>query len=219
MLISRGTWQKVLLWSSSIQTKPECTIVGHMSELNIKNMVCDRCIMTVQRVLEDLGYEVREIALGEVEIAGSLDEEELDEIHDKLQGYGFELIQKGSPALVEKIKSQLIHYRDYIEENENTDNISTFLTDKLHHNYSYLSNLFSGHEGITIEQYLIRLKIERVKELLSYEDMTLSEIAWKLNYSSVQYLSNQFKSVTGETVSSFRKHNSENPRKSLDALK
>lgn len=181
-------------------------------------MVCDRCIMTVRRVLEDLDYEVREISLGEVEIAESPDEGELDEIHGKLQEYGFELIQNGRPALVEKIKSQLIHYRDYIEENEQTDNISTFLSDNLRHNYSYLSNLFSIHEGITIEQYLIRLKIERVKELLSYEDMTLSEIAWKLNYSSVQYLSNQFKNITGETVSSFRKHMDETDRRSLDAI-
>ncbi len=190
-----------------------------MSTLDIKNMVCDRCIMTVQRALEDLGYEVRDISLGEAELVESPEKEELDRIHKKLQEYGFELIQKDSPALVEKIKLQLIHYRDHIEENESTVNLSTFLSDNLHHNYSYLSSLFSKEVGITIEQYLIRLKIERVKELLSYKDMTLSEIAWKLNYSSVQYLSNQFKSVTGETVSSFRKHMREGSRKSLDAIK
>lgn len=174
--------------------------------------------MTVQSVLEDLGYEVRNISLGKAELVESPEEEELDHIHKKLQEYGFELIQKDSPALVEKIKSQLILYRDQIEEKESTEKISTFLADNLHHNYSYLSRLFSQEEGITIEQYLIRLKIERVKELLSYNDKTLSEIAWKLNYSSVQYLSNQFKSVTGETASSFRKHNREGARKSLDAI-
>lgn len=189
-----------------------------MKTLAIKNMVCDRCIMMVQRVLEDLGYEVHDVSLGKAKLDKALKEEELDRIHKKLQEFGFELIQKDSPALVEKIKSQLIRYRDQLEEKENTDKLSTFLSESLHHNYSYLSSLFSKQEGITIEQYLIRLKIERVKELLSYQDMTLSEIAWELNYSSVQYLSNQFKSVTGETVSSFRKHMNENSRTSLDAI-
>lgn len=189
-----------------------------MNTLAIKNMVCDRCIMTVQRVLEDLGYEVLDISLGKAKLDKALKEEEVDRIHKKLQEFGFELIQKDSPALVEKIKSHLIRYRDQLEENENTVKLSTFLSDNLHHNYSYLSSLFSKQEGVTIEQYLIRLKIERVKELLSYQDMTLSEIAWKLNYSSVQYLSNQFKNITGETVSCFRKHMDETDRRSLDAI-
>lgn len=182
-------------------------------------MVCDRCIMTVRYALEELGYEVREVSLGEAGIEETAGDEDLERINRKLQSYGFELIRKGSSALVEKIKSQLIRYREHIEESEDPEKLSDYLARHLHYNYSYLSNLFSKQEEITIEQYLIRLKIERVKELLTYEDLTLSEIAWKLNYSSVQYLSNQFKSITGETVSSFRKHMNSNSRRSLDALR
>lgn len=190
-----------------------------MSSLNIKNMVCDRCIMTVRHALEEMGCEVRDVSLGEAELAETPGEKDLEHIDTKLREYGFELIRQGNTALVEKIKSQLIRYLEHIEHSEHPEKLSIYLAEQLHHNYSYLSNLFSKQQELTIEQYLIRLKIERVKELLSYKDLTLSEIAWKLNYSSVQYLSNQFKSVTGETVSSFRKHMNRNSRKPLDALR
>jgi len=189
-----------------------------MTVLKIKNMVCDRCIMSVREVLERLGYEVDSVVLGRAELEGDLLDEELDNINEKLREKGFELIRENSKALIEEIKASLIDYLKEVEENQSPPKLSAFLADKMHHNYSYLSNRFSEEENSTIEQHFINLKIERVKELLSYDELTLSEIAWKLNYSSVQYLSNQFKKVTGETVSSFRENMDARDRQSLDAL-
>ncbi|HKK46844.1 MAG TPA: helix-turn-helix domain-containing protein [Balneolaceae bacterium] len=189
-----------------------------MATLKIKNMVCDRCIMSVRDVLEDLGFRVESVSLGEASIAENPDEEDLSKVAKKLRGKGFELIREQKEALIEQIKGQLIEYVRLLESGDQPPKLSEYLSEKLHHNYSYLSNRFSGAEESTIENYLILLKIERVKELLTYEEMTLSEIAWKLNYSSVQYLSNQFKKVTGETVSSFRKHMNSGSRQSLDTI-
>ncbi|MCW9713220.1 AraC family transcriptional regulator [Aliifodinibius salicampi] len=182
-------------------------------------MVCDRCISTVRRLLNDLGYEVNSVRLGEAVISETPAEDELHDNADKLRQDGFELIHKNQSALTEDVKSNLIGYLKRIENEVDPPKLSAFLSDKLHRNYSYLSNRFSKLEGTTIEQYMIRLKIERVKELLTYQEMTLSEIAWKLNYSSVQYLSNQFKKVTGQTVSDFRSELDELDRKSLDAIR
>lgn len=182
-------------------------------------MVCDRCVMTVREVLEDLGYQVDSVSLGNAEVSEELVKDQLDEIDEQLRGKGFELIKERGRALIEQIKAQLIEYLHYIEEVEQPQKLSGYLSEHLHRNYSYLSNSFSSQENFTIEQYLIHLKIERVKELLTYEEMTLSEIAWKLNYSSVQYLSNQFKKVTGETVSSFQKNMDTEDRQSLDAIR
>lgn len=190
-----------------------------MNSLKIKNMVCDRCIMTVRQVLEDLSYEVHSVNLGNAEITENPEGDELIEIDQNLREQGFELIREGNKILVEQVKAELINYLQYIEAEENPKKLSDFLANNLHHNYSYLSNQFSKQEGITIERHLIHLKIERVKELLSYGEKTLSEIAWNLNYSSVQYLSNQFKKVTGETVSSFRKTMDSNSRQPLDAVR
>lgn len=189
-----------------------------MAVLKIKNMVCDRCIMSVREVLEHLGYEVNSVVLGRAELKDDVVDEELDRINEKLRTKGFELIREDSEALIEEIKATLIDYLKEVEENQNPPKLSAFLADKMHHNYSYLSSRFSKEENSTIEQHFINLKIERVKELLSYDELTLSEIAWKLNYSSVQYLSNQFKKVTGETVSSFRENMDARDRQSLDAL-
>lgn len=181
-------------------------------------MVCDRCIMTVRQVLEDLDYKVDSVSLGTAEIQEDPDRSQLKEIDQELRDKGFELIKESSEALTEEIKAHLIDYLKYIEDNDRPKKLSEFLSDRLHHNYSYLSNHFSAKENLTIERYFIHLKVERVKELLTYEEMTLSEIAWKLNYSSVQYLSNQFKKVTGETVSAFRKYMDDSSRKSLDTI-
>ncbi|MEL7833736.1 AraC family transcriptional regulator [Fodinibius sp. Rm-B-1B1-1] len=189
-----------------------------MATLKIKNMVCDRCIMTVRDEFSELGYTVNTVSLGEVKIEESPTLENLEDIAEKLNDKGFELITNKGDALLEQIKVHLITYLDYIEEGEEVQKISAYLEDKLNYNYAYISDYFSQNSGSTIEKYLINLKIERVKELLSYEELTLSEIAWKLNYSSVQYLSNQFKRVTGETVSSFRKHMDEQSRQSLDSI-
>lgn len=182
-------------------------------------MVCDRCVMTVRQVLEDLGHKVESVKLGQAEISEQLNEEQLNTTDKKLREKGFELIKENSKALVEQVKTELINYLEHIEKEEEPKKLSEYLSEQLHHNYSYMSNQFSAQEDLTIEQHLIHLKIERVKELLTYEEMTLSEIAWKLNYSSVQYLSNQFKKVTGETVSHFRKHMNAGSRQSLDAIR
>ena len=181
-------------------------------------MVCDRCIMSVREVLENLDYKVVSVKLGEAQIKKTIDDKERSILSEKLRGKGFELIGEEKEALIEQIKSQLIGYVKHLELEDNPLKLSDYLSENLHHNYSYLSNRFSNHENWTIENYLIQLKIERVKELLTYEELTLSEIAWKLNYSSVQYLSNQFKKVTGETVSSFRKNMNSSSRQSLDAI-
>lgn len=181
-------------------------------------MVCDRCVMTVRQVLEDLGHEVESVKLGQAKLSDQLDKQQLVIVDKKLRQKGFELIKENSKALVEQIKTELLSYLVHIEKEEEPEKLSAYLSEHLHHNYSYLSSQFSVQEDLTIEQHLIHLKIERVKELLSYEEMTLSEIAWKLNYSSVQYLSNQFKKVTGETVSYFRKHRNASSRQSLDAV-
>jgi len=189
-----------------------------MDTLNIKNMVCDRCIMSVREMLHDLGYQVESVKLGRAEIGSRPTEDELTTIAEKLQGKGFELITQKSKALIEDVKALLIAYVKVLEQEEKPPKLSAYLSEKLHRNYSYLSSRFSNETSLTIEQYLIQLKIERVKELLTYQEMTLSEIAWKLNYSSVQYLSNQFKDVTGETVTAFRSHLDATERQSLDKV-
>lgn len=181
-------------------------------------MVCDRCIMSVRSVLNELGYEVNSVALGKADISEEPSDSELVQISRQLSEKGFELIVGREKALLEEIKTTIIAYLKHIEEQENSKKLSAFLENELGYNYSYLSKYFSDHAGQTIEKHIINLKIERVKELLTYQELTLSEIAWKLNYSSVQYLSNQFKKITGETVSSFRTHIEKAGRQSLDSF-
>jgi len=184
--------------------------------LNIRNMVCPRCVMVVRETLEDLGLDVKGVELGKAVIDSSetIDVEEIDR---KLQEYGFELIKGKNQQLVEQIKTLLIKYVQQLEENEEPPKVSKYLSEKLHQNYSSLSSVFSEQEETTIEKYLIHLKIERVKELLSYGEMTLSEIAWKLNYSSVAYLSSQFKQITGMSVTDYKKAR-DSFRKPLDGI-
>ena len=189
-----------------------------MTTLNIKNMVCDRCVLSVRELLKDLDHRILSVELGKAEIEGAPKDEEFKAIAERLQSRGFELITETSDALIEEIKTKLIHYLDVLVEEDDPPKVSSYLSEKLHRNYSYLSSRFSSEMDLTIEQYLIQLKIERVKELLTYKEMTLTEIAWKLNYSSVQYLSNQFKDVTGETVSTFRSHLDTSRRQSLDKV-
>lgn len=189
---------------------------GNNTELHIRNMVCPRCIMVVKQTLEELGLEVLEVELGEAIVVPdpTVDEEMIDE---KLGEYGFELVRGRNQQVVEQIKTSLIQYVQQLEEQEEPPKVSDYLSEKLHQNYSSLSSMFSEQEDTTIEKYLIHLKIERVKELLSYGEMTLSEIAWKLNYSSVAYLSNQFKQITGMSVTDYKKAR-DSFRKPLDKL-
>lgn len=187
-----------------------------MNTLFIKNMVCNRCIMVVQSELDKLGLDVKNIKLGEVILDKKLSDEEKQKLEEAIKPLGFEVIDDRKSRMIEKIKNiiiELVHHQD----NDIKINLSDVLSSKLHHDYNYLSNLFSEVEGITIEKYFIAQKIEKVKELLVYDELSLSEIAFRLNYSSVAYLSNQFKKVTGLSPSHFKKIK-EDKRKPLDEV-
>lgn len=175
----------------------------------IKNMVCIRCKMVLKSELEKLGLHFTIIDLGEAEIMEDLSKEQLDLLDISLRKSGLELIYNRKIMLVEKIKTiiiELVHYTD----DEIKINLSDYLSEKLNQDYTSLANLFSEVKGITIEKFYLAHKIEKVKELLAYEEFTLTEIAYKLNYSSVAHLSNQFKKMTGLTPSHFKglKHKS-----------
>jgi len=172
-------------------------------KLHIKNMVCDRCKMVVKAELEKLGYQPVSVELGEVVLEKELSLEEKTKISAILQTVGFELIDDKKSQLIEKIKNLII---DLVHRQNSSlkTNLSDYLSSQLSHDYNYITNLFSEVEGTTIEKYFIVQKIEKVKELLVYDELTLSEIAWQLNYSSVAYLSSQFKKVTGLTPSHFK---------------
>ncbi len=172
--------------------------------LHIKNMVCQRCILAVQKIFNDAGVDVQRVQLGEVVINGPLDPALKDRLAGELQELGFELLEPGTSALISRIKALIVQQIHHTGQPLKV-NFSSFLSDQLHQEYSGLSRLFSSVEGITIEKYIIAQKIERVKELLVYDHETLSEIAWKLGYSSVQHLSTQFKKVTGLTPTAFQK--------------
>ena len=179
-------------------------------------MVCGRCKLIVRTELEKLGLSVKVIELGEIELAESINEEQKKEVADHLKSFGFELISDKKSKTIEQIKN-LIRELVHDKNNEIEMNLSEYLRQKTNSDYNTLSNLFSEVEGVTIEKYFILQKIERVKELLMYDEMSLSEIAYALNYSSVAYLSNQFKKITGLTPSHF-KNLKKNMRKHIDEL-
>lgn len=159
--------------------------------------------MVVKSELEKLGLQYNSVELGEVDLAEAVSDEQLSKLGEALKLTGLELMEDNKKILVEKIKTiiiELIHYSD----EQIKINLSDYLSEKLNHNYTYLSNLFSEVKGTTIEQFYLANKIERVKELLVYDELNLSEIAWKLHYSSVSHLSNQFKKMTGLTPSHFK---------------
>ena len=190
-------------------------------KLFIKNMVCNRCVSAVQQVLHDIGLQPEKVSLGEIDLKEeSISESALQQLDGKLQSLGFERIDDRKARLIEGIKSmiiQLIHHREGVNRRYNWSKI---LADEMHYDYNYLSSLFSSVEGVTIEQYIIRQKIERAKELLFYDELNLSEIAIRLGYSSVAHLSSQFKKVTGMTPSELKKgRNSADLRKPLDSVK
>ncbi len=166
-------------------------------------MVCIRCKMVVKSELEKLGLHHTRVELGETEIMEDISAEQLHLLNLALQKTGLELIDDNKSILVEKIKTIIIEMVHYTDEQIKI-NLSDYLSEKLHHNYTYLSNLFSEVKGTTIEKYYLHHKIEKVKELLVYEELTLTEIAYKLHYSSVAHLSNQFKKLTGLTPSHFK---------------
>ena len=160
--------------------------------------------MLVKSELNKLGLHYKVVDLGEVEIEETITAEQKDQLKTALLQSGLELMDDKKAMLIEKIKNvivEMVHYEDEVPKTKNSD----YIGKKLNHNYTYLANLFSEATGTTIEHYFIIHKIERAKELIIYDELTLSEIAWKLNYSSVAHLSNQFKKVTGLTPSFFKK--------------
>jgi AraC family transcriptional regulator len=186
--------------------------------LTIRNMVCDRCKRVVREELEKLGLTVGRVELGEVDITTFPSAVTLDTVRQTLQANGFDLVDDRKQLLVEHMKVLLINEIQHLKGDRlPTENYSTFLERKLGYEYSYLSGLFSTSEAHTVEKYIIALKIEKVKEWLRYDELTLSEIAWRLGYSSVQHLSNQFRQVTGQTPGQFRK-GALVERRSLDSV-
>ena len=166
-------------------------------------MVSNRCKMTVKEELKKLGLHFVIVELGEVEIMEDLTPEQREELKTALSNSGLELMDDKRAVLVEKIKNAIIEMVHHSEENIKI-NFSDYLSEKLNHNYTYLANLFSEVRGITIEHFLIAHKIERIKELIIYDELNITEIAWKMNYSSVAHLSNQFKKVTGLSPTHFK---------------
>lgn len=182
----------------------------------IKNMVCGRCISAVQTIFDDAKIPLKFIVLGEVETEQNLSQEQLNSIEKALNETGFERIKDSSHQLVEKIKNLIITKITDLDIAESFL-FSEFLSSELHKDYSLLSKTFSQNENITLEQFFISQKMEKVKELLLYDEFTLTEIAGKLGYKSVQHLSTQFKTITGFTPTEFKKLKVHH-RKALDKI-
>lgn len=184
--------------------------------LYIKNMVCNRCVMVVRAELERLGFGVESVKLGEAELRGEPTREQMSRLAERLRELGFELLEDRTSRIIEAVKNciiELVRAEPAVPE----VNLSDYLSEKLRLDYKYISGLFSAKQGRTIEKYFIAQKIERVKELLIYGELTLSEIAFRLGYSSVAHLSAQFKRTTGLTPSYFRRSGRER-RRALDEL-
>ena len=177
-------------------------------------MVCPRCILSVENIFENLAIPVQRIDLGEVVLSKELSLTELKNIETELKKVGFELIETRINKIVEDIKKLILEFLDI---SDRKTNLSAFITSKIHYDYSYLSDLFSSIEGKSIEQFFIIQRIEKVKELLVYDQLSLTEIAYKVGFSSVHHLSAQFKKVTGLTPSLFKNIGKEK-RKSIDSL-
>ena len=172
-------------------------------KLFIKYMLSTRCKMAVKEELKKLGLHFVVVDLGEVEIMEDLSASQREQLKTALQLTGLELMDDKRGILVERIKNviiEMVHHSDEIIKT----NFSDFLSGKLNHDYTYLSNLFSEMQGTTIEQFIIAHKVERIKELIIYDELNITEIAFKMNYSSVAHLSNQFKKTTGLSPSHFK---------------
>jgi len=173
-------------------------------KLYIQNMVCIRCQMVVKAELEKLGIQDVDVKIGEADIMEEISPRQVDQLDIALRKSGLLLMDNKKSILVEKIKNsiiELVHYTD----DQIRSNLSDYLSEKLNYDYTYLANLFSEVKGITIEKFYLTHKIEKVKELIVYDELNLTEIAYKLHYSSVAHLSNQFKKYTGLTPSHFKK--------------
>ena len=185
-------------------------------KIYIKYMVSLRCKMVVKEELKKLGLHFIVVDLGEIEIMEDITDAQREELKNALINSGLELMDDKRSVLIEKIKNivvEMIHYSDELPK----INYSDYISEKLDYDYTYLSNLFSEINGITIQQFIITHKIERVKELLFYDELSLTEISYRMQYSSVAHLSNQFKKVTGLTASQF-KHLKFKHRNQIEAI-
>ncbi|MFT3680769.1 MAG: helix-turn-helix domain-containing protein [Ferruginibacter sp.] len=172
-------------------------------KLYIRNMACESCKIVVKEELEKMGLHPLKVDLGEADVKEKLSDKQQKQFNNAIQKAGLEVVKNKEGILIDQVKAVII---DYIENNDRIkSNLSDYLSKKLNYDYAYLSSYFSAMQASTIEQYMIALKIEKVKEMLVLEDLTLTEIAYKLNYSSVAHLSNQFKKVTGLPASHFKK--------------
>ena len=186
------------------------------NKLLIKNMVCQRCILAVENIFNELTIPFHKISLGEVDLERKPSDSELKKIDERLNKVGFELIEKRVNKIIEDIKKSVVDYLDLGMDSQNLK-LSSFIVKKIPYDYSYLSDLFSTIEGKTIEQFFILTRIEKVKELLVYDQISLTEISYQTGFSSVHHLSAQFKKVTGLTPSHFKRIAADK-RKYLDKL-
>lgn len=184
--------------------------------LHIKNMVCSRCIRVVHEELTQLGLHVERVALGEVIVEGT--DLNTAAIRERLHENGFELLETESAKLVEMVKTVIIELAQSDDLSELEENLSDILAKRTHRDYAALSHLFSSVEALTIERYFILQKIERVKELLTYDELSASEIAYKLGYSSPAHLSRQFKQETGFTPTEFKRTRAHQHRIPLEEI-
>ena len=173
-------------------------------KLHIKYMVSNRCKMAVKEQLKKFGLHFIVVDLGEVEVMENISAELREKLKTALLESGFELMDDKKAVLIEQIKNVIVEMVHHTEETLKT-NFSDFLSKKLNYDYTYMANLFSEVQGTTIEQFIISHKIERIKELIIYDELNITQIAWKMNYSSVAHLSNQFKKVTGLSPSHFKR--------------
>ena len=172
-------------------------------KLYIKNMVSNRCKMIVKSELEEFGLHFIIVDLGEVEIMENISTEQRILLNENLEKSGLGLLEDKKRVLIEKIKNIIVELVYYSEEQPKV-NLSDYLSGRLNYDYTYLANLFSESQSTTIEHFFLDHKIERVKELLVYDELSLTEIAYKLHYSSVAHLSNQFRKMTGLTPSGYK---------------
>jgi AraC-like DNA-binding protein len=186
--------------------------------LLVKNMVCQRCIMAVEAILQSEKIPFHKVVFGEIHLIDVLNEDQKERLKTKLSAVGFALIDNHTSGLIEKIKQLVIkRARNEMDSTDKKTKLSIYLSDIIHHEYTYLSSLFSAIEGRTIENYFIEQRIEKAKELLVYDQLSLSEIAFQLEYSSVAHLSTQFKKITGLTPTYFKELGT-SKRKALDEV-
>lgn len=181
--------------------------------LFVKNMVCNRCILAVENILKNSAIEFQQVITGEIHLPKNTTRQQMDLLSENLATIGLQLIDNRMSSMIEKIKQLVIRKaRNEVDEKEANLKLSVYLSHHLHHEYTYLSSFFSSVEGRTIENYCIEQRIEKVKELLVYNEMTLLEISFEMEYSSAAHLSAQFKKITGLTPSHFKQVGSDKRR-------